>query len=387
MISNMRMLLDRHRLRIATLALVTALPFSAKAASAPEQQPPTPPSAQVDSPNSELTLSLSLELSTEPGNEAAVVGRLVRTHFWIPGDQLELVQRFGNLRKEFLNKYVRPTNLLGFGLVSHEVRLADIRQFITSEKTLRSSQASYRNLFARQTGLGLVGVGWGAEALRLDSEAGLAPYLASYIAREGRTSHIVPLLAYWAYDRRQADATLPIGHYDSAAAEWGGFLGNTRYAKVDVSHESFWAISPRISAGFGFSLGYLKGLDGHLSPITKRYFGGGAGSVRGYEYGSLGPTDASGAIMGADRKASGTAEVLWHAFDIGQTPIVLSAFIDRGSFYGAENSAVPSVAAGASGLGISVPVSFGLARFSFARANDQTLRTQRFQFDAKASWK
>ncbi|MCY7388440.1 MAG: BamA/TamA family outer membrane protein [Burkholderiales bacterium] len=380
----MRIFFVSRLIHIATLTCLSALQFSPVAAS---NVAPQPVAARAENTNPELTLTLSLELSTEPGNETAVVGKLVRTHLLIQDDQIELTQRYGNLRKEFLGKYVRPTNVLGFGIVSHELRLADIQQFITSEKTLRSSQGSYRNLFGRQTGLGLVGVGWGAEALRLDSEAGLAPYLFAYIAREGRTSHIVPLLAYWAYDRRKADTTLPTGHYDSVAAEWGGFLGNTRYAKLDVSHESFWTISPRVSAGFGFSLGYLKGLDGHLSPITKRYFGGGAGSVRGYESGSLGPSDVSGANMGADRKVSGTAEVLWHAFDIGQTPVVLSAFVDRGRFYGAENSAVPSVVAGATGLGISIPAPFGLARFSFARPSDETQRTQRFQFDARASWR
>ena len=277
--------------------------------------------------------------------------------------------------------------MLGFSVVSHEARLADLQQFITSEKKLRTSQASYRNLFGRQTPLGLVGAGWAAEASRLDTDSGLAPYLVDYVAREGRTSYIVPLLAYWAYDRRNADATLPSGHYDFAAAEWGGLLGRTKYAKLDLAHESFWAISPRISAGFSVSLGYLRGLDGHLSPISKRYIGGGAGSVRGYEYGALSPSDITGASMGADRKASGNAEVLWHGFDIGPTPIVLSAFVDRGRFYSAEKSLVDSVVAGSVGVGISVPVPIGLARFSFSRATDETLRTQRFQFDARANWK
>ncbi len=345
------------------------------------------PSGQATDTTPELTLTLSLELSTEPGNEAAVVGRLIRTHFLTQGDQIELTQRFGNLRKEFIAKYVRPTNLIGFSIVSHEARLADIQQYITSDKTLRSTQASYRNLFGRPTALGLFGAGWGLEALRLESNAGLAPYLADYIKREGRTSDIVPLTAYWAYDRRQSESTLPSGHFDSVAGEWGGFFGNTRYGKIDIAHESYWAISPRVSAGFSFSLGYLSGLDGHLSPITKRYFGGGTGSVRGYESGSLGPVDASGATMGADRKASGTVEILWHGFDIGQTPIIFSAFADRGRFHGAENSANESVSAGSQGLGISVQVPIGLVRFSFARPSDETLRTQRFQFDARASWK
>lgn len=364
--------------------MVTAAIYST-VASTQEPKPLTGQSAP--SADREIALLLSLELSTEPGNEAALVGRLIHGHWFVSGDQLDLTQRFSNLRKEFVGKYARPTSLLDFSIVSHELRLADIQQFITSEKTLRSSQASYRNLFGRQTQLGLIGVGWAAEALRLDSEPGVAPYIAAYIKREGRTSNIVPLLAYWSYDRRQGDAVLPSGHYDFAAIEWGGVLGSTRYGKFDFAHESFWAVSPRISAGFGFTLGYMKGFDGHLSPINKRYFGGGVGSVRGYESGSLGPSDSSGAIMGSDRKATAALEILWHAFDIGPTPIIVSMFADRGRFYFAENSAISGVSAGSFGLGISVPVPIGLVRFSFARPSDETLRSQRFQFDAKASWK
>jgi len=376
-------LLSASRMIGAALALIPTLPL-AYVAPAGDQQTT---SAQGDLANPELTLTLSLELSTETNNEATLVGRLVRTNFLTAGDQIELSQRFSNLRKEFTTKYARPTNLLGFSIVSHELRLADLQQFITSERKLRTTLASYRNLFGRQTAMGLVGTGWAAEASRLETGSGLAPYLSDYVAREGRTSYIVPLLAYWAYDRRVADATLPSGHYDFAAVEWGGLLGRTKYAKLDLAHESFWAISPRVSAGFSVSLGYMRGLNGHLSPLSKRYFGGGAGSVRGYEYGALSPSDSSGASMGADRKVSGTAEVLWHAFDIGPTPIVFSAFIDRGRFYGAENSVVDSVVAGAIGLGISVPVPIGLVRFSFSRPSDETLRTQRFQFDARANWK
>ena len=372
---------------IAAVVLAATFAANTGAESLPEPPVANVPVGAAEEAGPELALTVSLELSTEPGNQTAVVGRLVHTQWLIAGDQLELTQRFSSLRKEFVTKYARPTSLFGFNMVSNEVRLADIQQFITTEKTLRSSQASYRNLFGRQTGFGLWGIGWGLEALRLDSQPDLAPYLSDYIAREGRTSHIVPLLGYWALDRRIGDATLPIGHYDSAAVEWGGFFGNTRYAKADMSHESFWAITPRISAGFSFSIGYLRGIEGHLSPITKRYYGGGVGSVRGYEFGSLGPTDASGAAIGADRKASGSAEILWHGFDIGQTPVILSAFTDRGRFYGAENSTVTGVSAGASGVGISIPMSFGLARFSFARPTDETLRTQRFQFDARANWK
>ena len=343
--------------------------------------------AQAPAPEPELVLSVSLELSTEQGNHAAVVGRLQRTQLFTPGDQLDVTQRVSDLRREFNAKYASPTSWMRFNQLTHELRMGEYRQFIANEKKLATAQAAYRNFWLRHTSLGLISLGWGTEVLRIDSTSSLAPYLADFIAREGRTSHAVPLLALWSYDRRQVETTLPNGHFDQLALEWGSPLGNTRYAKADAMHESYWRFAPRMSAGFNVSAGTIRGTGGHLVPIGKRYYGGGVGSVRGYDSGALGPVDASGASMGAERKLAGTVELLWHAFDIGPTPIILSAFGDHGTFFRAENSAIDKESAASHGLGISVPMPFGLVRFSFAEPNRDNGRTQRFQLDARASWR
>ncbi len=343
--------------------------------------------SEVPRPEPELILSLSFELSTEAGNRAAIVGHLQRSHLFRDGDSVGITQRVSDLRKEMIATYSAPTSALNFSSVSHEIRIGEYRQFITAEKKLTTAQAAYRNIWARQTRFGLFGLGWGAEALRIDSTAGVAPYLAEYIAREGRTSHSIPVVFAWSNDRRQAGTLLPAGHFDQLAVEWGTPLGNTTYTRFDAAHESFWRLGPRVSGGFTVSAGNVAGLNGHLTPIGKRYYGGGVGSVRGYDNGSLGPVDVSGASMGANRKLVVNAEAMWHAFDIGPTPIIISAFGDHGRFFGAEKSAIDSASAASYGLGISVPMPFGIARFSFADPRRDNGRTQRFQFDARANWK
>lgn len=374
-------------MRMAMLAAMAVL--TAHGAAQPAMQvsaPPTPNPAPAPR-EPELALSLSLELSTEQGNRAAVVGRLQRTQLFTPGDQFDMTQRVSDLRREFAAKYASPTSWLRFNQFTHELRMGEYRQFITSEKKLATAQAAFRSFWLRQTAMGLLGLGWGAEVLRIDSTSSLAPYLADFIAREGRSSHAIPLLALWSYDRRKGDSTLPVGHFDQLALEWGSPLGNTTYVKADAMHESYWQFAPRMSAGFSLAAGAIRGTGGHLTPIGKRYYGGGVGSVRGYESGSLGPVDPSGASMGADRKLTASAEFLWHAFDLGPTPIIVSAFGDHGSFYRAERSAIDKESAASFGLGISVPMPFGLVRFSFADPNRDNSRTQRFQFDARASWR
>jgi outer membrane protein insertion porin family len=316
-----------------------------------------------------------------------VVGRLQRTHLFTTGDNLDVTQRVSDLRREFSAKYASPTSWMRFNQFTHELRMGEYRQFITSEKKLATAQAAYRNFWLRQTAAGMVGLGWGAELLRIESTTSLAPYLAEFVAREGKSSHAVPIFAFWSYDRRQGASVLPSGHFDQIALEWGSPLGNTPYMKADAIHESHWQFAPRMSAGFNVGFGAIRATGGHLTPIGKRYYGGGVGSVRGYDSGALGPVDASGASMGADRKLTASAELLWHAFDIGPTPIILSGFADHGTFYRAEKSAIDKESAASYGLGISVPMPFGLVRFSFADPNRDNGRTQRFQFDARASWR
>lgn len=335
----------------------------------------------------ELLLTLSTELSTEIGNRAAIAGRIVHTHWLQPGDQLEVIQRFSQISKDTVFKYAAPTNRLGFSLVSHEVRLADLQQYIAANRKYQSQQFSYRNLYGRQTGIGLWGVSWGVEATRLDTTEQLAPHLADFVARQGKTSVAVPLQVHWGYDRRAENSILPKGHYDQAMVEWGTPAGNTRYFKVDYSHASFWPVVTDVSLGFNAALGHIRGLSGDLTPINKRFYGGGVGSVRGYETGSLGPLDSSGAVMGASSKAQVSVEALWHAFSIGPTPVIMGIFSEYGDFHGAENSLVSGVHASSYGVSVSLPMPIGLARFSFAKPKVETDRGQHFQFDLRSSWK
>ena len=54
--------------------------------------------------------------------------------------------------------------------------------------------------------------------------------------------------------------------------------------------------------GVNAEIGYGKGLGGQPYPIFKNFYGGGLGSVRGFEQGSLGPVDVTGAFIGGNRR-------------------------------------------------------------------------------------
>lgn len=374
-------------LSLATVSMVTATTTNfASAELAPAAQTAM---AAAPAPEPELLLTIALELSTEQSNSAALVGHIIRTEVLELGDKLDISQRMSRLRKELGINYIAPAKTMGFQLASNEITLSETSRYITDAKLLTTAQATYRFYWSRAAVIGVWGIGAGAEVLRIDTEPDSAPYLREFVQRHGKISHTIPVSAFWLVDRRQANRILPAGHLDRLSVEWGTGLGSVSYAKIDFQHSSYFAMSPRVAAGFVANIGAVRGLQGDLTPFTKRYFGGGAGTVRGYEASTLTPTDTAQSGMGANHQAVATVEALWHAFSLGETPVIFSAFVDAGKFADIGSSKVASntsVSAQSYGLGISMPVRIGLVRFSFAKPVDSEWRTQRFQFEARANW-
>ena len=61
--------------------------------------------------------------------------------------------------------------------------------------------------------------------------------------------------------------------------------------------------------GLNAEFGYGKGLGGRPYPIFKNFFGGGLGTVRGFDQGSLGGVDNLGAYLGGNRRLNINGEL------------------------------------------------------------------------------
>jgi len=91
------------------------------------------------------------------------------------------------------------------------------------------------------------------------------------------------------------------------------------------------------------SAGVIDTPDFDLLPSSIRFFAGGSQSVRGYDYQSLGPTDASGEVVGGPRLLTGSVEYehyfddYWGAavfFDIGNAVENFSDELEQGAGFG-----------------------------------------------------
>ena len=89
-------------------------------------------------------------------------------------------------------------------------------------------------------------------------------------------------------------------------------------------------------------VGYAAGYGGKPLPFYKVFYGGGVGSVRGYETATLGPRDLAGNPLGGERKIIGNAE-LFYPLIKGDKSVRASVFMDAGQISG-----VPGLGAAAS---------------------------------------
>ena len=113
----------------------------------------------------------------------------------------------------------------------------------------------------------------------------------------------------------------------------------------------------------------------------KAFYGGGAGSVRGYEAGSLGPRDIYGNSLGGKRKIIGNAEIFYPILK-GDRSVRISAFADAGQIY--ANGYQPEFEnfRFSAGLGLAWNSPIGPLKFSYAIPfNDiPEDKIQKFQF-------
>ncbi|HWV62799.1 MAG TPA: BamA/TamA family outer membrane protein, partial [Oxalicibacterium sp.] len=128
---------------------------------------------------------------------------------------------------------------------------------------------------------------------------------------------------------------------------------------------------------------YGKALGGDTYPIFKNFYGGGIGSVRGYESASLGPKeDGTNDPLGGSKRLILNAE-LQFPFPGSENDRTLRwfTFVDAGNVYGDDESFGSDLRASA-GIGFSWVSPIGPLKLSFGKPLNKkpTDEEQAFQF-------
>lgn len=103
------------------------------------------------------------------------------------------------------------------------------------------------------------------------------------------TTFNIPLTASWTRDGRDSALVPSAGSLMSLSSEVGTPVANMQYYRIYGKYQQYHSFSKAHILAFNFETGYSEAYGKYPFPITKNYFVGGIGSVRGYSPGSLGP--------------------------------------------------------------------------------------------------
>ncbi len=190
----------------------------------------------------------------------------------------------------------------------------------------------------------------------------------TYANQFGYSSNAVPLTVGWARDRRDSALAPSSGVYQRAYGEWG-IGGEARYLRGTYQYQQFVPISKQLTGAFNAEIGWGSAVGDRPYPLFKNFYGGGLGSVRGFDQGSLGPRDAvTDLSLGGAKKINVNAELLMPFPGAGNDRTLrLYGFVDAGNVYGADQSYSFADMRASVGIGISWISPVGPLRLALAK--------------------
>jgi outer membrane protein insertion porin family len=226
-----------------------------------------------------------------------------------------------------------------------------------------------------------INYGFRVEHTKLELFSDSPPIYYEFVNDFGYVTNSYILSGGWSRDTRNDILYPSFGRLQSALVEVGMPFGDLPYYKFQYVNQSFWPVYGDFVLMLRGDLGYADGYSGKPLPFFKAFYGGGTGSVRGYETGSLGPRDVFNNSLGGKRKIIGNAELFYPILK-GERSVRLSVFGDAGQIY--VNGDQPQFEnfrfSGGVGLAWNSPI--GPLKFSYAYPINSIPedKIQRFQF-------
>ncbi len=297
--------------------------------------------------------SLGIEVNTSKYNRTLVVST-VDPYWTVDGISLAI---------DAFYRTQRPVNYLG-----------DSYQLKTPGASVRFGVpfSEYDTVF--------LGLGW--ERTELGTSVGLPLAWLNYRALYGDKTNAFAATVGWARDGRDSLLVPSSGRYQRVFFEWS-FLGEVKYLKTNLQYQEYWQLPLRLTLGVNAEVGIGKGLGGKPYPVFKNFYGGGLGTVRAFEQGSLGVVDPTGAYIGGARRFNANTELYFPVPGTGNDRTLrIFGFIDAGNVWREDEQVTASSLRASAGLGLSWISPVGPLKLSWGKPfrvqrND---RIQRFQF-------
>ena len=224
--------------------------------------------------------------------------------------------------------------------------------------------------------------GGGYERTEIRGATALPNNYFLYREKFGEVSSSVPLTIGWTRDRRDSALVPTTGRFERINLDWGA-LGDSRYLRVNLQVQQYIPITRSFTYGVNAEVGYGKGLSGRGYPIFKNFYGGGLGTVRGFDQGSLGPVDVTGAYIGGNRRFNINNELYLPVPGTGNDRTLrLFTYLDAGNVWGENEKLTVGSLRASAGIGLSWVSPVGPLKLSYGlpvRKKPED-RIQRLQF-------
>ena len=219
--------------------------------------------------------------------------------------------------------------------------------------------------------------GTGIEAFQVTSSVNTpTPYL-NYMMDYGiaspgypatLTTYNVPVTVGWSRDGRDSALIPSTGSLQQLTAEVGTPVGNMMFYRLFGQYQKYHSFSKGNILSFNGEVGYGEAYGKYPFPITKNYYVGGIGSVRGYSPGSLGPTYVN-TVTGQNQPTGGQSKIVTNVEYTVPVPgsgidktLRVFGFVDGGNVY---NENINLVLRYSYGLGLSWISPLGPLKFSY----------------------
>lgn len=224
--------------------------------------------------------------------------------------------------------------------------------------------------------------GIGFERTEIGTSAGIPLSYLNYRVLYGNNANAFPITLGWARDARDSVLTPTAGRFQRVNLE-ASLFGDVRYTRTNLQYQEFWGLPYRLSVGVNAEIGYGKGLGGKPFPVFKNFYGGGLGTVRGFEQGSLGVVDPTGAYIGGATRFNLNTSLYFPIPGTGNDrSLRVFAFADTGNVWREGEKIRGDSLRSSVGLGLSWISPVGPLQLSYGKPVqfERNDRIQRFQF-------
>jgi outer membrane protein insertion porin family len=230
-------------------------------------------------------------------------------------------------------------------------------------------------------------LGVAADRQEIGTAVGIPLAYLNYRVVFGEKSLAFPLTLGWSRDGRDSLIAPSSGRFARVNLE-ASFAGDVRYTRSNFQVQQFWPLPARLVLGVNSELGIGRGLNDLPFPVFKNFYGGGLGSVRAFEQGSLGVIDPTGAYIGGAKRFNLNAELYIPVPGTGNDKSLrVFAFADTGNVWREDEKVTGDSLRASAGFGLSWISPVGPLKLSYGwpvrvQRND---RIQQFQFQIGAA--